>query len=133
MNPHDKNILRLFDANLNRGFEGIRVIEVSARMLFNDEKLTRSIKEVRHALNNVIKSENNFDVALLKARGSEYDVLRNGEIQSERTRTDVNAVIQANSGRTQEALRTLEEYSKLLYPPMSEQFKKIRFQLYDLV
>ncbi len=132
MNQFDKNILRLFDANVNRAQEGIRVIEETARMLLDNEALTRSIKDIRHSLLKIVNSENDFSLSLLKARGSESDVLRDGETRSERTREDVNAVVRANSGRTQEALRSLEEYSKLLYPRMSEQFKAIRFRLYDI-
>jgi len=132
MNQFDKNILRLFDANLNRAQEGIRVIEEAARMLLDNDALTRTIKDIRHSLLKIVNSENNFNLSLIRARGSETDVLRDGETHSERTREDVHAVVRANSGRAQEALRALEEYSKLLYPRMSEHLKTIRFRLYDV-
>ncbi|MBN1292623.1 MAG: thiamine phosphate synthase [Candidatus Latescibacteria bacterium] len=132
MNYFDKNIFRLFDANLNRAQEGIRVIEETVRMLFNNENHVRSLKELRHEILDIVKSQKNLTNILIEARDSEYDVLRDGESQSERTRPDINAVIQANSSRAQEALRTLEEYSKLIYPHLSGRFKKIRFCLYDI-
>jgi thiamine-phosphate pyrophosphorylase len=132
MNISRHHILRLFDANINRAAEGVRVLEETARMLFDDEALTKAVKDIRHELAHTVMSEKDLDRYLLTARGSEHDVLRDGETVSERTRVDVISIVQANAGRAQEALRTLEEYSKLLYPHMSENFKKIRFQIYDI-
>ena len=77
---YDKNILRILDANINRAQEGVRVLEDTARMLFNDESLTRSIKDIRHQIQEIVNSEKDLVVYLCDARGSEYDVLRNGYV-----------------------------------------------------
>jgi len=120
------------DANMNRSLEGIRVLEESARMLFDDSVLTREIKDIRHTLIHIIKSEKELDCLMLFARGSNHDVLRTGETISEKTRTDMISIVRANASRSQEAVRALEEYVKLLFPHLSEKFKKIRFNLYDI-
>ncbi|MCE5250662.1 thiamine phosphate synthase [bacterium] len=132
MKPLQKSILRLIDASLNRAAEGIRVLEDTARMLFDDEALTRAVKDIRHELAQVVKSEKSLDSLLLASRGSDSDVLRSGETRSERTRDDILSIVKANAGRTEEALRTLEEYSKLLFPHLSHHFKTIRFRMYDI-
>ncbi|MFC1509793.1 thiamine phosphate synthase, partial [Candidatus Omnitrophota bacterium] len=132
MNISRKSLFRLFDANINRATEGIRVLEDTARMLLDDEELTRTIKDIRHSLIQTVKIEKNLSRSLLHSRGSETDVLRSGETAHERTRNDVLSVVEANAGRAQEALRALEEFGKLLYPVLSERFKNIRFRLYDV-
>ena len=132
MNTSRKSLFRLFDANINRAAEGIRVLEDTARMLLDDEELTRTIKDIRHSLVQAVKTEKKLSRFLLLSRGSDTDVLRSGETAHERTRNDVLSVVEANASRAQEALRTLEEFGKLLYPNISERFKNIRFRLYDV-
>ncbi len=132
MDGMDRQILRLLDANLNRAVEGIRVLEEAARMLGNDSGLTRDLKGLRHALVGIVRDGGDLDAQLLLSRNSEGDVLRDGEIPSERARAGLDAVIRANAGRAQEAVRSLEEYVKLVRPELSVRFKGIRFGLYDL-
>ena len=130
---HSKNgVLRLLDANMNRALEGIRVLEETSRLLFDDCDLTNRIKDTRHALVQIIKDEKDLDSLMLFARDSEHDVLRNGNTISEKTRTDTVSVVRANASRSQEAIRVLEEYIKILYPHLSEKFKKVRFDIYDI-
>ncbi|MHB9028014.1 MAG: thiamine phosphate synthase [Candidatus Latescibacterota bacterium] len=128
----NRDIFRLLDANLNRAAEGVRVLEEAARMLRNDSVLTRELKELRHALAGIIREAGDLDARMLCARDSEGDVLREGETDSERSRPSLLAVIRANAGRAQEAMRALEEYGKLVHPELSLRFKALRFRLYDL-
>lgn len=132
MGGMNRDILRLLDANLNRAVEGIRVLEEAARMLRNDSVLTRELKDLRHALVGIVREGGDLDAQLLFARNSEGDVLREGETPSERARAGLDAVIRANAGRAQEAVRSLEEYVKLVRPELSVRFKGIRFGLYDV-
>ena len=124
-------LLRLMDANLNRASEGIRVLEDTARMLFDDEELTLELKDMRHALTMAVKAVPGLDDELLCARDAGSDVLRSGETGSESSRVDIKNIVRANSARAQEALRVLEEFSKLIVPGLSESFKDIRFRLYE--
>ena len=127
-----RDVLRLLDANLNRAVEGVRVLEESARMLFDDSVLTTSLKDIRHDLVYIFKQEKKLDRVMIFARDSKRDVLRNGETKSEQTRKDVISVVRANAGRAEEAVRSIEEFIKLSFPLLSERFKKIRFRLYDI-
>ena len=127
-----KDILRLLDANMNRAVEGIRVLEETARMVLDDSELTRTLKNIRHDLVRILRNENKLDQYSLFARGSDRDVLRDGNTQSERTRDGLVSVIRANAGRAQEAVRAMEEFVKLSYPSLSDQFKSVRFHLYDV-
>ncbi|MFC1692501.1 thiamine phosphate synthase [Candidatus Latescibacterota bacterium] len=132
MKQSNSDIVRLLDANMNRAVEGIRVLEETARMLFDDSNLTISIKVLRHKLAQIFSHEKELDRSMLFARESERDVLRNGETHSERTRVDLFSLVKANAKRSQEAIRSIEEFVKLSFPGMSEKFKRIRFQLYDI-
>jgi thiamine-phosphate pyrophosphorylase len=130
---NNKNtVFRVLDANLNRAVEGIRVLEETARMFLDDSKLTVRLKEIRHSITGIIKNQKNLDFNLLSERGSDHDLFRSVELITEGKRSDLLSIIRANSSRAREALRSLEEYIKLVYPSMSVEFKKIRFDLYDL-
>ncbi|MFC1539444.1 thiamine phosphate synthase [Candidatus Latescibacterota bacterium] len=120
------------DANINRASEGIRVIEETSRMLFDDSELTKRIKNIRHSITEICKTEKGMDTSMLFARSSENDVLREGETESEKSRPDLISIVRANASRAQEAIRALEEYTKLSLPHLSEKFKGLRFNLYDI-
>jgi thiamine-phosphate pyrophosphorylase len=124
-----KNIYRIIDANLNRAREGIRVAEEVARLYFNDAKLSRQFKSLRHQLTRVAK--NSFDEKkLLSFRDSQKDVGANSMGGLEKKRSDLESIVFANLRRSQEATRVLEEFGKLINPTSALSFKKIRFRLY---
>jgi len=124
-------IYRIVDANLNRAREGIRVAEEVARLYFNDAKLSSQFKALRHQLTRVAK--NNFEEKkMLSFRDSQKDVGREGMGSLEKKRADLESVIQANLRRSQEAVRVLEEFGKLINEESALSFKKIRFRLYTL-
>lgn len=128
----NSEILRILDANVNRAVEGVRVLEETARMLYNDSVLTSELKHLRHAVVRILAEKEDVGSRMILARDSGGDVLREGETYSERTRTDLSAVIRANARRACEALRSLEEYGKLVDSGLSGQYKQVRFRLYDL-
>jgi hypothetical protein len=121
----NENYLRLIDANLNRLREGIRVVEDIFRYLYNDKQTAIKLKELRH------KARTNNYIELLETRDVENDVLR-ASIKSEQNRTDLNSILIANFKRAQESSRVLEEFSKLISIEESENFKYIRYELYNL-
>jgi thiamine-phosphate pyrophosphorylase len=115
----------VIDANLNRLKEGIRVIEDIMRYFYNDKKLSKKLKDLRHlAKFDDIKS-------LLKHRDSINDVLRPSS-DSELKRSNLDEIIVANFKRVQESSRVLEELFKLYDIEFSENFKHIRYEIYDL-
>ena len=121
----NKNYLRLIDANLNRLREGIRVVEDIFRYVYNDKQTAIKLKELRH----LSRLENYIE--LLEIRDVKNDVLR-ASIKSELNRTDLYSILIANFKRAQESSRVLEEFCKLISIKDSENFKYIRYELYNL-
>lgn len=121
----NENYLRLIDANLNRLREGIRVVEDIFRYVYNDKKMALKLKELRH----LSRLENYIE--LLETRDVKNDVLRSS-IKSEQNRTDLYSILIANFKRAQESSRVLEEFTKLTSIKDSENFKYIRYELYNL-
>ncbi len=121
----NQSYLRLIDANLNRLREGIRVVEDIFRYVYNDKQTALKLKELRH------KARTNNYNELLETRDVKNDVLR-ASIKSEQNRTDMNSILIANFKRAQESSRVLEEFSKLISIEDSENFKYIRYELYNL-
>jgi thiamine-phosphate pyrophosphorylase len=120
----DKN-LRLIDANLNRLREGIRVVEDIFRYIHNDKDTSTKLKNLRH-----LARVDNYN-ELLNSRDVQNDVLRES-IKSEQNREDLNSILIANFKRAQESARVLEEFTKLISIKDSENFKYIRYELYNL-
>ena len=118
-------LYRVIDANLNRLKEGVRVIEDIARYVNNDKALATKLKELRHQ-SRIDDLQN-----LLKSRDSVNDVLR-PTVTSEMNRDSLESIIIANYKRAQESSRVLEEMYKIVDPALSENFKSLRYALYQL-
>lgn len=120
-----RNHLRLIDANLNRLREGIRVVEDIFRYIYDDKQTALKLKELRH-----LSRLDNY-IELLETRDIKNDVLRSS-IKSEQNREDLNSILIANFKRAQESARVLEEFTKLISIKDSENFKYVRYELYNL-
>jgi thiamine-phosphate pyrophosphorylase len=118
-------LFRVIDANLNRLREGIRVVEDIMRYKNNNKSLSLKLKQLRH------KAQISEITQLLNYRDSTNDVLRSS-IKSELNRTDITSIVIANFKRAQESSRVLEELFKLHSIEYSENFKYIRYELYNL-
>ncbi|QKF83428.1 thiamine-phosphate pyrophosphorylase [Halarcobacter ebronensis] len=121
----DKKNLRLIDANLNRLREGIRVVEDIFRYVYDNKEISSKLKELRH----LSRLENYKEI--LETRDIKNDVLRES-IKSEQNRADLYSILIANFKRAQESARVLEEFCKLISIKESENFKYIRYELYNL-
>lgn len=121
----EKNNLRLIDANLNRLREGIRVVEDIFRYIYDDKETSSKLKKIRHL------SRLKNDASLLENRDIQNDVLRES-IKSEQNRDNLYSILIANFKRAQESARVLEEFTKLISIEDSENFKYIRYELYNL-
>jgi len=119
------DLFRVVDANLNRLKEGIRVVEDILRYRDNNKELSSKLKELRHLCQ--VKET----IHLLKFRDTQNDVLRSS-IKSELNRSGIESIIIANFKRAQESARVLEELYKLNNIEYSENFKYIRYELYNL-
>ena len=118
------NHFRLIDANLNRLREGLRVVEDIMRYIYDEAKIAKELKKLRHQ----VRWEH---PQLLKSRNVSGDVLKKST-SSEQQRENLKAIITANIKRAQESARVLEEIFKLEDIKVSEHFKNIRYQLYTL-
>ena len=121
---------RILDASANRAREGLRVVEDYVRFVLDDPALTKRLKEVRHRLAETCKG---FDPDLLvSSRDTAGDVGTHITTPAEQVRDNPKAVLTANFKRTTEALRSLEEYSKLVDSWISGRFEVLRYDLYTL-
>jgi thiamine-phosphate pyrophosphorylase len=127
----DARIYRILDANANRAREGLRVVEEFLRLVRDNADFTLRLKKLRHSVTDAVASMN-VDEKLIEARQSDADVGATEPAGSEGNRDDFGHVVAANLRRSQEALRALEEYSKLVSAKASAEFKRIRFETYTL-
>jgi thiamine-phosphate pyrophosphorylase len=121
--------LRVLDAAANRAREGLRVVEDCVRFVFDDRNLTGLCKQLRHDLTAAlsrIPADN-----LLAARETQADVGTSLSTPSELRRDDVAGILRANFARLQEALRSLEEFDKLL-DGRTDVFEQLRYRAYTL-
>lgn len=125
-----ESIFRIIDANCNRVAEGLRVLEDISRFVLNDADLSLQLKSMRH---NLVKSLNQYRIDMIDQRNTSEDV--GSKIGAIVSQEDLNSIISANSKRSQEALRVLEEITKINADNSnldSNEFKCLRFEIYDI-
>jgi len=123
--------LRIIDANLNRAGEGLHLLEELARLTLDYAELTKQLKAMRHE---IVRGDLAFNKELIQSRNSESDVGVDIEVPGEEGR-ELPIIVVANARRVQEALRILEEMSRVPDKTLSldpEKFKKARFALYTI-
>jgi thiamine-phosphate pyrophosphorylase len=126
----DVALLRLIDAAANRAREGLRVVEDYVRMVLDDRYLTSELKGLRHELSAALSGFSNSD--LLAARDTLGDVGTTISTEAEFTRANLGTVAAANWKRLQEALRSLEEYTKVIKPAVAATLERLRYRSYTL-
>jgi thiamine-phosphate pyrophosphorylase len=123
-------ILRILDASANRAREALRVIEDYVRFVLDDRRLSSDLKSMRHALAQLLARLPTE--ALLASRDTLGDVGTSISTPTERSRADLRDVLTANFKRLQEALRSLEEYSKTIDPEAAAGMEQLRYQVYTI-
>ena len=131
---------RILDASANRAREGLRVVEDFVRFTLDDAHLTGRLKSLRHELTGLLDVFGT--TALLTCRDTTQDVGTGISTPAEAERPSAAAAVQANFKRVQEALRTLEEFAKVLRSSQderplndaqsAERFGAMRYDLYTL-
>ncbi len=119
-------IQRILDANLDRSREGLRIIEEWCRFGLDDSDLAQECKNLRQELAVWHTPE------LRAARNTPGDVGTSLTHAGEEERQSIEQLLVANFSRVQEALRVLEEYSKLVTGGMSSSCKQLRYRVYTL-
>ncbi|MDF0555165.1 thiamine phosphate synthase [Kamptonema sp. UHCC 0994] len=129
---HSKNILaqpalcRILDANLDRSREGLRIIEEWCRFGLKSVELAKECKQLRQELASW------HSVDLRNARDTPGDPGTDLSHPQEEHRSSIESLLQVNFCRVEEALRVVEEYSKIHDPEMGAAFKQMRYRVYTL-
>ena len=126
---YKKRILRIVDANFNRLKEALRVVEDVFRFIYEDDKLRKETRKLRHALD-VLVEEKIFNEAILE-RNSISDLGKKTDVL-ELNRKDLSDVLFVNLQRAKESSRVLEEVLKIIFPAKVSVLKKVRYDIYDL-
>jgi len=117
---------RLIDANLDRAREGLRVLEDWARFGLDRRDLVVRTKDMRQRLGRLHRDAYKF------ARHTATDPAAGLGHPAQAERRSPSAVVGANAGRVQEALRVLEEFGRSSDPELAEEAATLRYLLYDL-
>ena len=121
---------RILDAAANRAREALRVIDDYTRFVLDDAFLCREVKTLRHDLTEALQSAG--PLPLLEARDTLRDVGTEIATPGESRRDSPRHVVQVNLKRLQEALRSLEEFGKLVRPELGASLERLRYRTYTL-
>jgi len=110
--PSSNQLWRLADASLNRMVEGFHYREDFCRFVLDNRRLNQQLKNIRHEM--LVSGWANHKM-LIEARDVAEYVGTNleDEAEKENLRGLLSSVV-ANCRRVQEALRSLEETSKII-------------------
>lgn len=124
------SIWRVMDANANRAAEGLRVVEDFLRFVRNDHRLAPRCKQLRHDLQTLLAA---FPAgAFIESRDVAGDTGCATTTHQEYRRENLLDVVQANLKRTQQALRSLEEFGKTISASWAKDWELLRYQSYQL-
>lgn len=124
---------RIIDANANRAREALRVLEEAARFVVEDESIAFDLKQMRHDLASALPDM----LDLIGHRDTPGDVGTTLTTDAEQSRSGLADVIVAAGGRLAEALRAIEEYSKLVelgpgFAELARVAERVRYRGYDI-
>jgi len=125
-NAEDLRIYQIIDANLDRAREGLRVIEDWARFGLGEEKYVERIKNFRQIL-----GKNHLEV-YKQSRNQIEDKCKGLTHQEQIKRKTSEQIVSSNSARVQEALRVIEEFSRLQNHELSKIASEIRYEIYTI-
>jgi thiamine-phosphate pyrophosphorylase len=128
--PEQLAAARMVDVNLNRSREALRVLDDYCRFVLDDRGLTEQVKRLRHSLAEA--SARLPQSLLLAARDTPNDVGTTVGTTREYARTTPAEVAAVNAKRLQEALRSAEEYGKVLDAGFGRAVEAIRYEAYTL-
>ncbi len=126
----NRTVYRILDANFNRAREALRVMEDYVRFCLNDPFFNKMTKSCRHTLADLYQNLSHQE--LLAARDTPEDVGTEISTAQEMNRLDNKNVLLAAGKRLTEALRSLEEYGKVIDPDFAAKIELLRYQAYDI-
>lgn len=119
--------LRIIDANANRAREALRVMEDAARFVLDDAGLCSEIKSLRHDLAESLAGAG----TPIAWRDTPADVGTSISTPGERSRGSIRDVVIAACKRLSEALRSVEEYTKITGPRIAPRIESLRYRGYE--
>ena len=125
-----REIHRILDANFNRAREALRVVEDCGRFALNDPAITAMAKNLRSDLQEMLTAMPVDE--MITSRDTPGDIGTEITSPSEPVRSGLPAVAIAACKRLGEALRTIEEYSKIIDPTQTLQIERMRYNGYTL-
>jgi thiamine-phosphate pyrophosphorylase len=121
---------RIIDASANRAREALRILDDYCRFVLDDPLLTREVKQLRHDLSELLER---LPARLLSgARETLRDTGVAITTNREMVRTSTVEIAIINLKRLQEALRSLEEFGKLLDADLAAGIESIRYRAYTI-
>ena len=124
--PEDLRIFQIIDANLDRAREGLRVLEDWARFALGENEFVIRTKNFRQILGK-------HHLEVYKQSRNYIEDQSKGITHFEQTnRKTPEQIISSNSARIQEALRVIEEFSRLHNNELSKIASEIRYEVYTL-
>jgi len=121
---------RAVDANANRAREALRVLDDYVRFVLDDATLTEEVKGLRHEFAALIGQ---LPPSLLdESRDTLRDIGTGIASPGEMVRHSPADVARVNFKRLQEALRSLEEFGKVLAPQLVAGLEAIRYRAYTV-
>lgn len=125
-----REIYRILDANFNRAREALRVAEDCGRFALNDPAITAMAKNLRSDLREVLTA---MPVeSFITTRDTPGDIGTEISSPTEGQRADIVDVAMAACKRLTEALRTIEEYSKIIAQSQTIKIERMRYNAYTL-
>lgn len=125
-----RELYRILDANFNRAREALRVAEDCGRFALNDPAITAMAKHMRSDLKGVLDSMPSSE--MLISRDTAGDIGTELTSPTEPQRKNLADVAAAACKRLSEALRTIEEYSKVVVPEQTTLLERMRYNAYTL-
>ncbi len=132
MTAAEKILYRIMDANYNRAKEALRVAEDIRRFSRLKKNQAKAWKTARHQLTRILLGLPRGYQDLVTCRDVPRDPGRTGTIRDKKGKLKLHDLLFANIQRAQEALRVLEECSKIVNPKSAAAFARLRFHIYDL-
>lgn len=132
LDPAERDkVLRVIDANANRALEALRVVEEHARFVRGAARLAGRVQALRREVAAVVRPLAGERAAARDVEGDpgHPDAASAGPQPG---RASIADLLGANLSRAREALRVLEEYSKLLDPALGAAAVRARYALYAL-
>ena len=125
-----REIYRILDANFNRAREALRVAEDCGRFALNDPAITAMAKHMRGDLQEILTAMP--AEAFVAARDTAGDLGTELTTPTESHRAGLPDVAVAACKRLSGALRSIEEYSKIIAPEHVTVIERMRYNAYTL-